>query len=93
MSRRPPGGRGDRAGVAARRRFDGWAEQLRPELWWQALADAGIDVEQTLHLPCPADAPCPGITSRFGKAADIWSGSIVGGGRRKLLLKSIADVI
>jgi radical SAM family uncharacterized protein len=40
-------------------RFDGWAEQLRPELWWQALADAGIDVEKTLHLPCPADAALP----------------------------------
>jgi radical SAM family uncharacterized protein len=39
--------------------FDGWAEQLRPELWWQALADAGIDVERTLHLPCPADAALP----------------------------------
>jgi radical SAM family uncharacterized protein len=40
-------------------RFDGWAEQLRPELWWQAVADAGIDAEKTLHLPCPAGAPLP----------------------------------
>jgi radical SAM family uncharacterized protein len=40
-------------------RFDGWAEQLRPELWWQALADAGINVERTLHLPCPTDAALP----------------------------------
>lgn len=40
-------------------RFDGWAEQVRPELWWQALVDAGIDVEKTLHLPCPADAALP----------------------------------
>jgi radical SAM family uncharacterized protein len=40
-------------------RFDGWAEQLRPELWWQAIADARIDVEQTLPLPCPAGAPLP----------------------------------
>ncbi len=40
-------------------RFDAWAEKLRPELWWQALSDAGIDVEKTLHLPCPADAPLP----------------------------------
>ena len=40
-------------------RFDAWTEKLRPELWWQALADAGIDVEKTLHLPCPADAALP----------------------------------
>ena len=34
--------------------FDAWAEQLRPELWWQALADAGIDVERN---PCTAPTP------------------------------------
>jgi radical SAM family uncharacterized protein len=58
--------RGDRrvgAGIelAWRRgaRFDAWAERLDPGLWWKALADAGVDVEQTLHLPCPAGAPLP----------------------------------
>jgi radical SAM superfamily enzyme YgiQ (UPF0313 family) len=40
-------------------RFDGWSEKFQPQLWWQALADAGIDVEKTLHLPCPAPAPLP----------------------------------
>ncbi len=40
-------------------RFDAWAEKLNPELWWQALSEAGIDVEKTLHLPYPADAPLP----------------------------------
>lgn len=40
-------------------RFDGWAEHFRPELWWQALDDAGIDVEKILHLPCPAPAALP----------------------------------
>jgi radical SAM family uncharacterized protein len=40
-------------------RFDGWAEKLQPQLWWQALAEAGIDVEKTLHLPCPAPAALP----------------------------------
>lgn len=40
-------------------RFDGWAEKLQPELWWQALSDTGIDVEKTLHLPCPAPATLP----------------------------------
>jgi radical SAM family uncharacterized protein len=40
-------------------RFDGWTEKSQPGLWWQALADAGIDVEKTLHLPCPAPSPLP----------------------------------
>jgi radical SAM family uncharacterized protein len=40
-------------------RFDAWAEKLQPELWWQALADAGIDVETTLHVPCPAPSALP----------------------------------
>lgn len=35
-------------------RLDGWSEKLQPDLWWQALADSGIDIEKTLHLPCPA---------------------------------------
>ena len=65
-------------------RFDGWAEQLRPELWWQAIADARIDVEKTLHLPCPAGAPCPGTTSAFAKAADIWSASVGWRGSHRL---------
>jgi radical SAM family uncharacterized protein len=40
-------------------RFDSWFEQQRPEVWWQALAEAGIDVEKLLHLPFPADARLP----------------------------------
>jgi radical SAM family uncharacterized protein len=40
-------------------RFDGWSEHFQPQRWWQALADAGIDVEKTLHLPCPVDAALP----------------------------------
>lgn len=40
-------------------RFDAWAEKLQPELWWQALADARIDVETTLHVRCAADAALP----------------------------------
>lgn len=40
-------------------KFDAWSEHLNPSLWWQAFADAGIDVEQTLHLPCPAGSPLP----------------------------------
>jgi len=40
-------------------RFDAWSEQFHPELWWQALAEAGIDVEQTLHQPRSLGAPFP----------------------------------
>ncbi len=40
-------------------RMDGWAEHFQPRLWQSALADAGVDMEKTLHLPCPAPAPRP----------------------------------
>jgi radical SAM family uncharacterized protein len=40
-------------------RFDAWNEQLRADLWWQALADAGIDVEQILHEPYALGAVLP----------------------------------
>jgi len=32
-------------------RLDSWREQMNAERWWQALADAGIDVERQLHEP------------------------------------------
>jgi hypothetical protein len=34
-------------------RMESWFEHARPQLWWQALADAGVDVEATLHRPIP----------------------------------------
>jgi radical SAM family uncharacterized protein len=40
-------------------RFDAWNEKLQSDLWWQALAAAGIDIEQTLHQPYPPEAPLP----------------------------------
>jgi radical SAM family uncharacterized protein len=30
-------------------RMDGWTEYLDPGRWWQAIADAGIDVERQVH--------------------------------------------
>jgi radical SAM family uncharacterized protein len=30
-------------------RHDSWYEQFKPEIWWQALADAQVDVERTIH--------------------------------------------
>ena len=32
-------------------RLDSWTEQLQPELWWQAAADCGVDVQQVIHTP------------------------------------------
>jgi len=40
-------------------RFDAWRDRFQPQLWWAALAEAGIDVQQTLHLPYPIDARLP----------------------------------
>ena len=40
-------------------RFDAWSEQTQPDLWWQALADAGIDVEEVLHQPRPLEVRLP----------------------------------
>lgn len=40
-------------------RLDSWMERLDPKLWWQAMADAGVDVESTLHRPYPLDARLP----------------------------------
>jgi radical SAM superfamily enzyme YgiQ (UPF0313 family) len=50
-------------------RFDGWAEKLQPQRWWQALSDANIDIERTLHLPYPAPSALPWdhVTIRQGR--------------------------
>jgi radical SAM family uncharacterized protein len=40
-------------------RFDAWTEFANPKLWWQALSDAGVDVEQSLHTSYAADASLP----------------------------------
>ncbi|MFO7902366.1 MAG: radical SAM protein [Pirellulaceae bacterium] len=32
-------------------RMDSWSEQLNPDRWWTALADAGLDVHELLHRP------------------------------------------
>lgn len=50
-------------------RLDSWREHFQADLWWQALADAGIDVDAILHQPFGADAPLPWdhITIRQGR--------------------------
>ena len=40
-------------------RFDSWTDRFRPQIWWQALEETGIDVESVLHRPYPADAELP----------------------------------
>jgi radical SAM family uncharacterized protein len=58
--------RGDRrVGAAIERawragaRFDGWSEQFRPQLWWDALAAAGVAVEPLLHQSCAPGTSLP----------------------------------
>jgi len=40
-------------------RLDSWSDQLQPALWWQALAETGIDVEQLVHEPYELMARLP----------------------------------
>ncbi|MGI5818198.1 MAG: TIGR03960 family B12-binding radical SAM protein [Armatimonadota bacterium] len=39
--------------------FDGWSEQFRPELWREAFAAAGLDVEQRARMTLPREAELP----------------------------------
>ena len=32
-------------------RMDSWGEQLDPDVWWTALNDVGVDVNQAVHVP------------------------------------------
>ncbi|MGO9113301.1 MAG: TIGR03960 family B12-binding radical SAM protein [Thermoguttaceae bacterium] len=40
-------------------RMDAWAERMRPWLWRDAIADAGVDLEAILHQPYAEDATLP----------------------------------
>lgn len=40
-------------------RMDGWNEMLKPDRWWQALADSNIDVEKQLHEPYEVSQKLP----------------------------------
>jgi hypothetical protein len=58
--------RGDRrVGEALRRayvlgcRYDGWAEHVRPDLWKQAFADVGLDLEALACRTIPYEEPLP----------------------------------
>lgn len=40
-------------------RFDGWTECAKPQLWWDALAEACVDIEAALHTPYPVASKLP----------------------------------
>ncbi len=52
---------GDAIELAYRRgaRLDAWREHFNADLWWQALRDAGVDVEQVLHQSYRLADPLP----------------------------------
>jgi hypothetical protein len=50
-------------------RMDGWHEHLDPERWWQAIEDAGIDVERQVHEPYDLldKLPWDHVNVKFGR--------------------------
>lgn len=40
-------------------RFDGWAEQFNPQIWWDVFDDLELPVEETLHRPWSPEARLP----------------------------------
>ncbi|MEM6468314.1 MAG: TIGR03960 family B12-binding radical SAM protein [Planctomycetota bacterium] len=51
-------------------RMDGWTEYLDPDRWWQAIADAGIDVQRQVHEPYQLmdKLPWDHVNVKFGRA-------------------------
>lgn len=51
-------------------RMDGWTEYLDPERWWDAIADAGIDVERQVHQKYELmdKLPWDHVNVKFGRA-------------------------
>lgn len=50
-------------------RMDGWTEYLDPQRWWNAFADAGIDVQLQAHQPYEmmAKLPWDHVNVKFGR--------------------------
>lgn len=57
-------------------RFDAWSEHLDVGRWWQALAEAGVDVEDVLHRERTTEEPLPwdhvGIQQGRGCLVEEW---------------------
>ena len=51
-------------------RMDGWTEYLDSQRWWQAIADAGIDVERQVHekYELMDKLPWDHVNVKFGRA-------------------------
>jgi radical SAM superfamily enzyme YgiQ (UPF0313 family) len=52
---------GDVIELAWRRgaRLDSWMECIRPQLWWDAMRDLGIDIDAAIHQPYAVEARLP----------------------------------
>ena len=61
-SRRPPAGRRRRTCLAAAR-LDSWGEHLKPDLWWQAVTDCGLNCDGIVHRASKLATACRGIIS------------------------------
>lgn len=50
-------------------RMDGWTEHLDPNRWWDAIADAGIDVDSQVHQPYELmdKLPWDHVNVKFGR--------------------------
>lgn len=51
-------------------RMDGWTEHLDPDRWWQAIADAGLDIDTQVHqkYELMAKLPWDHVNVKFGRA-------------------------
>ena len=50
-------------------RMDGWTEYLDPQRWWDAIRDAGIDIEKQVHQPYELldKLPWDHVNVKFGR--------------------------
>ena len=51
-------------------RLDGWREHFRPELWWQVVADLGIDFDWFVHRSRPTTEVLPWDTINVKKGRE-----------------------
>ncbi len=49
--------------------MEGWTEHLDPQRWWDAVAEAGIDVQQQVHEPYQLldKLPWDHVNVKFGR--------------------------
>ncbi len=50
-------------------RMDGWTEYLDPQRWWEAVQDAGVDIEKQVHEPYELldKLPWDHVNVKFGR--------------------------